>query len=110
MNENAKKLIEKHAQHLPNCNLLSLIPLVSKNGAKVGCDCGLEKALSLLDEPVCKTCGDGKELIFYCSLCGTNTHQFKEFFANWKKKCIGCMNPNIVPIACPACGLCPNCQ
>lgn len=39
------KRLKVYAQHLPSCNMLAPIRLVSKNGKPVGCDCGLEQAL-----------------------------------------------------------------
>lgn len=37
--------LKVYAQHLPSCNMLAPIQLVSKNG-KIGCDCGFDQALS----------------------------------------------------------------
>ena len=59
------KAIKQYIQHLPNCNLLSLIPCVLENGKEVGCDCGLDRALAELEkqpEPVGITVDLGKQL------------------------------------------------
>ena len=40
--------LKKYAQHKDDCNLMSLIPCVSvkRNGRKISCTCGLDKALA----------------------------------------------------------------
>jgi len=38
--------LKKYAQHKDDCNLMSLIPCVKRNGRKISCTCGLDKALA----------------------------------------------------------------
>jgi len=39
------KAFERYGVHKMDCNLMSLIPCVLKNGKKVGCTCGFEQAM-----------------------------------------------------------------
>ena len=38
--------LKKYAQHKDDCNLMSLIPCVKRNGRKISCTYGLDKALA----------------------------------------------------------------
>ena len=93
------KAIKQYIQHLPNCNLLSLIPCVLENGKEVGCDCGLDRALALLEkqkEP-CKACGGtGKKRCAKCQGVGELNRT-----ANYANKCFACSGTGEIP--CPAC-------
>lgn len=48
-----KELVEafiKYGNHRQDCNLLSPIPCVKRNGKEVGCDCGFYKAESIIEK------------------------------------------------------------
>jgi len=49
MNEKAIEKIKPFLRHHPSCNVLQLIPKIS-TGNMVKCDCGLTKALALLEK------------------------------------------------------------
>lgn len=40
--------LKEYGRHKDNCNLLALFPITKRNGKKVGCTCGWDKAKSAL--------------------------------------------------------------